>query len=61
MKILLLSTAYNGLTQRAHLELQAAKHEVYLELAIGDRQMIEAVNAIKPELIICPFLKTIVW
>lgn len=57
MKILLLSTAYNGLTQRAHLELQAAKHEVYLELAISDRQMIEAVNAIKPELIICPFLK----
>ncbi len=58
MKLLLLSTAYNGLTQRAHLELQAAGHEVYLELAINDRQMIEAVKAIKPELIICPFLKT---
>jgi putative two-component system protein, hydrogenase maturation factor HypX/HoxX len=58
MKLLLLSTAYNGLTQRAHLELQAAKHEVYLELAISDRQMIEAVAGIKPELIICPFLKS---
>jgi putative two-component system protein, hydrogenase maturation factor HypX/HoxX len=58
MKILLLSTAYNGLTQRAHLELQAAKHEVYLELAINDRQMIGAVSSIKPELIICPFLKS---
>jgi hypothetical protein len=32
MKLLLLATAYNGLTQRAHLELQAAGHEVYLEL-----------------------------
>jgi putative two-component system protein, hydrogenase maturation factor HypX/HoxX len=58
MKLLLLSTAYNGLTQRAHLELQAAKHEVYLELAISDRQMTEAVALIKPELIICPFLKS---
>lgn len=58
MKLLLLSTAYNGLSQRAHLELRAAKHEVYLELAISDRQMIEAVRSIKPELILCPFLKT---
>jgi putative two-component system protein, hydrogenase maturation factor HypX/HoxX len=58
MKLLLLSTAYNGLTQRAHLELQAVRHEVYLELAISDRQMIEAVTLIKPDLIICPFLKT---
>jgi putative two-component system protein, hydrogenase maturation factor HypX/HoxX len=58
MKLLLLSTSYNGLTQRAHLELQAAKHEVYLELAISDRQMIEAVALVKPELIICPFLKS---
>jgi putative two-component system hydrogenase maturation factor HypX/HoxX len=57
MKLLLLSTAYNGLTQRAHLELQAAGHEIYLELAIHDRQMMEAVKVINPELIICPFLK----
>jgi putative two-component system protein, hydrogenase maturation factor HypX/HoxX len=65
VKLLLLGTAYNGLTQRAHLELQAAGHEVYLELAIDDRQMIEAVSAIKPELILCPFLKTklpeVIW
>lgn len=58
MKLLLLSTAYNGLTQRAHLELQTGGHEVYLELAINDKQMMAAVSSIKPELIICPFLKT---
>jgi putative two-component system protein, hydrogenase maturation factor HypX/HoxX len=58
MKLLLLSTAYNGLTQRAHLELQAAGHDVYLELAVNDKQMMEAVALIKPELILCPFLKT---
>jgi putative two-component system protein, hydrogenase maturation factor HypX/HoxX len=58
MKLLLLSTAYNGLTQRAHLELQAQGHDVYVELAISDKQMMEAVALIKPELILCPFLKT---
>ncbi len=58
MKLLLLSTAYNGLTQRAHLELQSSGHEVFVELAISSTQMIGAVAAIKPELIICPFLKT---
>jgi putative two-component system protein, hydrogenase maturation factor HypX/HoxX len=58
MKLLLLSTAYNGLTQRAHLELQSGGHEVYVELAISERQMLEAVNSVKPELILCPFLKT---
>jgi putative two-component system protein, hydrogenase maturation factor HypX/HoxX len=58
MKLLLLSTAYNGLTQRAHLELHAAGHEIYVELAINDKQMLEAVTSVKPELIVCPFLKT---
>lgn len=58
MKLLLLSSSYNGLSQRAHLELQAAGHEVYIELAISDAQMIEAVRSLNPELILCPFLKT---
>ena len=44
MKILLISTAYNGLTQRAHLELAAAGHAVDVELAISDLQMTDAVT-----------------
>jgi putative two-component system protein, hydrogenase maturation factor HypX/HoxX len=58
MKILLISTAYNGLTQRAHLELAARGHEVFVELAISDGQMTEAVALIEPDIIVCPFLKS---
>jgi putative two-component system protein, hydrogenase maturation factor HypX/HoxX len=58
MKILLISTAYNGLTQRAHLELAARGHEVFVELAISDGQMTEAVALVQPDIVICPFLKS---
>jgi putative two-component system protein, hydrogenase maturation factor HypX/HoxX len=58
MKILLISTAYNGLTQRAHLELAVRRHEVFVELAISDAQMTEAVALIEPDIIVCPFLKS---
>jgi putative two-component system protein, hydrogenase maturation factor HypX/HoxX len=58
MKILLISTAYNGLTQRAHLELAARGHDVLVELAISEGQMTEAVALVKPDIVICPFLKS---
>ena len=58
MKILLISSAYNGLTQRAHLELMARSHEVHVELAISDGQLTEAVARLRPDIVICPFLKT---
>jgi putative two-component system protein, hydrogenase maturation factor HypX/HoxX len=58
MKILLISTAYNGLTQRAHLELAARGHDVFFELAISDGQMIDAVALVRPDMVICPFLKS---
>ena len=58
MKTLLISTAYNGLTQRAHLELAARGHEVFVELAISDAQMTEALALVKPDIVICPFLKS---
>jgi putative two-component system protein, hydrogenase maturation factor HypX/HoxX len=58
MRTLLISTAYNGLTQRAHLELAARGHDVSVELAINDRQMTQAVALVKPDIVICPFLKS---
>ncbi len=58
MRILLISTAYNGLTQRAHVELAARGHDVRVELAISDAQLIEAVALAAPDIIICPFLKS---
>nr|VFK57747.1 MAG: hypothetical protein BECKUNK1418G_GA0071005_10012 [Candidatus Kentron sp. UNK]VFK69195.1 MAG: hypothetical protein BECKUNK1418H_GA0071006_101138 [Candidatus Kentron sp. UNK] len=57
MRILLIATAYNGLTQRAHLELTELGHEVSIELSLSDEIMREAVRLFRPDLIICPFLK----
>lgn len=57
MRILFLCSAFNGLTQRACLELQALEHEVSTELALSETMMTEAVDLHRPELIICPFLK----
>lgn len=60
MKILLLVSAFNGLTQRAWCALRAAGHHVTVELApthTGPESLTNAVAAISPELILCPFLK----
>ena len=57
MKILLITTSYNGLCQRMHDELILLNHEVSIEFAISSKHMIEAVQLFNPELIICPFLK----
>ncbi len=58
MKILLLASAYNSMTQRFHVELTYLGHDVSLELAISDVVMTEAVKLYQPDLIIAPFLKT---
>ena len=57
MKILLITTSYNGLCQRIHDELLLLEHNVSIEFAISNKHMIEAVELFSPELIICPFLK----
>lgn len=57
MRILLLCSSFNGLTQRAWLELRRAGHDVSVELALSEQVMLEAVQLAKPDLIICPFLK----
>jgi putative two-component system hydrogenase maturation factor HypX/HoxX len=57
MKILLLASAFNGLTQRAWLELRRAGHDVTVELSVSPQAMRAAVELADPDLIICPFLK----
>ena len=57
MKILLLASAYNGLTQRVHVELLERGHTVSIELALSEQNIIEGVALFKPDIIICPFLK----
>jgi len=57
MRILLLSHAFNSLTQRLWIELQQAGHLLSLELDINDAVTAEAVALFGPDLIIAPFLK----
>ena len=57
MKILLISTAFSGLTQRFFTELSDAGYMVSVELHHGDcQQLIDGVDLFKPDLIFCPYL-----
>jgi putative two-component system hydrogenase maturation factor HypX/HoxX len=58
MRILLVSSAYNSLTQRVHAELADRGHEVAVELALGDEVMRQAVRRHDPALVIAPMLTT---
>lgn len=58
MKILLLSSTYDSLTQRLHVELAGRGHEVSFDIASNDLQTSETVLQHKPELIFCPFLES---
>lgn len=57
VRILLLCSSFNGLSQRVWLELRRAGHDVSVELAVSSEVMCEAVELVKPDLVICPFLK----
>jgi putative two-component system hydrogenase maturation factor HypX/HoxX len=56
MRILLLASAYNSLTQRVHTELADRGHEVTVELALSDEVMRVAVRRHGPDLVIAPML-----
>ncbi|WP_371479988.1 hydrogenase maturation protein [Kitasatospora sp. NBC_00315] len=56
MRILLIASAFNSLTQRVHTELRERGHTVAVELALGDEPVRAAVNRTDPELVICPML-----
>ena len=57
MRILLISSAFSGLTQRFYTELEDAGYLVSVELHSGDVvQLVEGVSLFKPDLILCPFL-----
>lgn len=57
MKILFVTTAHNGLSQRAFIELTNLGHKVLVHIAGSELAMNEAVEVFKPQLILCPFLK----
>ncbi|MEQ1528890.1 MAG: hydrogenase maturation protein, partial [Methylococcales bacterium] len=57
MRILLISSAYNGLCQRAHTELEALGHDISITLALNPDYIRKGVALFQPDLIMCPFLK----
>lgn len=57
MRILLLTHSFNSFTQRLHVELRRRGHELAVELDINDETTIEAVELLRPHLVIAPFLK----
>ena len=57
MRLLLIVTSYNGLSQRAHIELEELGHDVSISVSASEDEMRVAVLRHQPELIICPFLK----
>ncbi|RTR37448.1 hydrogenase maturation protein [Shewanella canadensis] len=57
MRVLLLVTAFNGLTQRVFEQLRLQSHEVRVIFAGCDDEVRDTVNLFRPDLILCPFLK----
>jgi putative two-component system hydrogenase maturation factor HypX/HoxX len=57
MRILLLATSFNALTQRIYVELAERGHELSVELDVNDASAAEAVRLFRPELVIAPFLR----
>jgi len=57
VKVLLLCSSFNGLSQRAWTELRGAGHEVAVQLASNSEAVVAGVTAFDPDVIICPFLK----
>jgi putative two-component system protein, hydrogenase maturation factor HypX/HoxX len=58
MRILLIASGYNSLTQLVHAELAERGHEVAVELALGDGVIRGAVRRHDPDLVIAPMLTT---
>ena len=57
MRILLLCTAFNSLTQSVYTALLDRGDEVAVAYAISEEQILDEVEIFGPEPILCPFLK----
>ncbi|MEA2142739.1 MAG: putative two-component system protein hydrogenase maturation factor HypX/HoxX [Solirubrobacteraceae bacterium] len=58
MRILLICSAFNSLTQRVFVELDDVGHDVGCSVVADGDEMRAAVHAFEPELVIAPYLKT---
>lgn len=57
MRLLLLSHAFNSLSQRLYVALAEAGHELSVEFDINDAVTREAVELFRPDLIVAPYLR----
>jgi len=57
MRVMLLCSSFNGLTQRVWLDLRAAGHDVRVELSSDMDSVRAAALIFDPALIVCPFLR----
>lgn len=57
MKIFFAVSSFNGLSQRAFVELKLLGHQIYVHQLINEESIIAAVENFQPHLIIAPFLK----
>ena len=60
LRILVLVSAHNGLSQRAEIALRELGHSVTVEVVETGEQMERAVDRCEPQLIVCPFLKKMI-
>ncbi|MEU8512774.1 hydrogenase maturation protein [Kitasatospora sp. NPDC048722] len=60
MRILLLASAFNSLSQRLHAELRDRRHTVDVHLAGDDDDLRAAVRRLRPDLVLAPMLRTVV-
>jgi putative two-component system hydrogenase maturation factor HypX/HoxX len=58
LRILLLASAFNSLTQRVFVEFEDLGHDVGCSVVCGADDMRAAVAAFSPELIVAPYLKS---
>jgi putative two-component system hydrogenase maturation factor HypX/HoxX len=56
MRVLLLVSAFNGLSQRVWCALRESGHDAGVLLATNAKDMIDGVRAAEPDLILCPYL-----
>ncbi|WP_405020512.1 hydrogenase maturation protein [Kitasatospora sp. NBC_00070] len=56
MRVLLIASAFNSLTQRVHVELRERGHTLGVELALGDEAVRAGVERFRPDLILAPML-----
>jgi putative two-component system hydrogenase maturation factor HypX/HoxX len=60
MKILLLISAFNSLSQAIFTRLRDEGHQVVVTFFINTQQVIQEIENFEPEIIFCPFLKAFI-